>query len=327
MPNEGLRKAAAGRILSGYRTGEPLSTADALHVLSHEFQLSLSGVVFSTKDADLVPDTPSCTDCEKRSGNLDTDLFGDLKSKAVCLDPICFGQKARAAWKVRAKKAKDAGERVLTADEARTVASGTNTNWTLVDSAIYRGSDRTTAREVVKKAGAEIPIAIGLDVDSGQVLRCYPASTIRKLLKAKSGSKKRQGGVAKATETESQIEAKRQKEATLHAYESCISALVGGVESGVFGDALARSTLEFVALNAPGPALDMVAARRGVKFGDLLKVSGPDDGLLAELVLATALVQSDMSEGVPDDVQAAFLEYGLDPKKVRRNKLRDRKKK
>jgi len=57
--------------------------------------LDLNGVPFKKKDAELVPEAGTCSECTKRTGSV-PGLFADIKKKDVCTDPICFHGKLDA---------------------------------------------------------------------------------------------------------------------------------------------------------------------------------------------------------------------------------------
>lgn len=70
--------------------------------IQYSFHLTLAKAPFDTKAADLVPAAGSCIACPKRTG-ANALLFGDIKEKDTCTDPVCFQAKL-AAFVARRRK-------------------------------------------------------------------------------------------------------------------------------------------------------------------------------------------------------------------------------
>jgi ParB/RepB/Spo0J family partition protein len=118
IPVPELQKQALKGILDENQYGDgPMSYRDAREYIAEHFTLALSGAPFDTKDATLVPKAGACGPCPKRTGN-QPDLFGDVKSRDVCIDPVCFQAKRQALAQRRLEQLKAEGRTVITGSAA-----------------------------------------------------------------------------------------------------------------------------------------------------------------------------------------------------------------
>lgn len=108
VPNDKLQEQACEHILCGYNGHGPMSYREAADYVHRTYARQLSGAPFDTKDADLVPESGSCTKCPKRTGN-NRDLFGEVSRGDPCTDPACFRAKKDEAWKTRQERAAASG--------------------------------------------------------------------------------------------------------------------------------------------------------------------------------------------------------------------------
>lgn len=69
-----------------------LPLRDFLAWIEQNILLSLNRVPFDTKDATLLPEAGSCTECPKRTG-FNTLLFGEMSQHDSCTDAACFNTK------------------------------------------------------------------------------------------------------------------------------------------------------------------------------------------------------------------------------------------
>lgn len=97
---------------------EEYTTRGLANLIQRDYMLRLKDAPFDTADGALVPQAGPCTTCPKRTG-AQPELFADVESEDVCTDKICFAGKRDAAWKIRTKEHKAAGQRVLTQQEAK----------------------------------------------------------------------------------------------------------------------------------------------------------------------------------------------------------------
>jgi ParB/RepB/Spo0J family partition protein len=63
--------------------------------IENEITLNLDSISFDKEDEKLIPKTPSCINCPKRSG-YNKSLFNDIEEKDRCFDKGCFDQKLKA---------------------------------------------------------------------------------------------------------------------------------------------------------------------------------------------------------------------------------------
>jgi ParB/RepB/Spo0J family partition protein len=99
---------------------QDMSYRKAHEYIQREFMLELKQAIFDIKDATLVKKSGSCADCPKRTGN-QPELFGDVKSKDVCTDSVCFGIKKAAHFLIIRNKAEAEGAKVITGKEAQKI--------------------------------------------------------------------------------------------------------------------------------------------------------------------------------------------------------------
>ena len=119
MP-EALQEKATKELLNFPAGGEQVSQRRAFDFIQSRYMLSLEGAPFDVTDAELHPEAGACSTCPKRTGN-QRELFGDVASEDVCTDPDCFSVKKERVWQLRVERAKEAGQEVLAAKEAKKV--------------------------------------------------------------------------------------------------------------------------------------------------------------------------------------------------------------
>ena len=119
MP-EALQEKATKELLNFPTGGEQVSQRRAFEFIQSRYMLSLEGAPFDVTDAELHPEAGACSTCPKRTGN-QRELFGDVPSEDVCTDPDCFSVKKERVWQLRVERAKEAGQEVLAAKEAKKV--------------------------------------------------------------------------------------------------------------------------------------------------------------------------------------------------------------
>jgi ParB/RepB/Spo0J family partition protein len=97
-----------------------MSYRDARDWIQRRYMLELKEAIFDIKDATLVKKSGSCTDCQKRTGN-QPELFGDVKSKDVCTDAVCFGMKKAAHFLIVRNKAEAEGATIIAGAAAKKI--------------------------------------------------------------------------------------------------------------------------------------------------------------------------------------------------------------
>lgn len=79
--------------------GEPMTPKAAAAFIRDRYMLRLATAPFDTLAAGLLPDTPACGSCPKRTG-ANPQLFADITDADTCTDPTCFAAK-KAAQRAR----------------------------------------------------------------------------------------------------------------------------------------------------------------------------------------------------------------------------------
>lgn len=138
--------------------------------------LRLTDAPFDVTDAKLVPKAGACNACPKRTGN-QAQLFADVKSPDLCIDPACFKAKKAALFAIRLKEAKAGGQEVLEGKAADRATHGGG--YRKLDDSEWVGNKRKTVRELVKKA--KPPITLALD-SRGEVHELVRQADVMKVL-------------------------------------------------------------------------------------------------------------------------------------------------
>lgn len=98
--------------------GEPMTPKAAAAFISSRYMLRLATAPFDPTAADLLPDTPACGACPKRTG-ANPQLFADITEADTCTDTTCFAAK-KAAQRARVvDELRATGYTVLEAEAAR----------------------------------------------------------------------------------------------------------------------------------------------------------------------------------------------------------------
>ena len=123
MPDATTRERAIQDIVFPKHREDPLPYKEAEAVIHERYMISLRSTPFEQGDATLLgPEgkPEACTSCALKTGN-NPERFGDVKDKNTCTNPTCYRAKCALAWERTAAKAKAAGQRVLTDEEAEEV--------------------------------------------------------------------------------------------------------------------------------------------------------------------------------------------------------------
>jgi ParB/RepB/Spo0J family partition protein len=140
IPSEKERERLASGILKPKYRNAPLTVKETRDLIRSDFMVSLRGVEWDLKDAELVPvkmdakgvriSGGACSDCLFRTGN-DEALQESLSDgggsrgtdKNSCMLPTCFQAKKAACWKRAKASTEEAGGKVLAEAEAKKVFS------------------------------------------------------------------------------------------------------------------------------------------------------------------------------------------------------------
>lgn len=121
---EGLQEKALKDVRVGGGSGGdgpgPLNCRAAAALIQRDYMLRLKGAAFDPKDPELGTGAGACEPCPKRTGN-QRDLFGDVRGRDICTDPLCFRAKTVAAAEARRAKLEAEGRTVLTGDQAKKI--------------------------------------------------------------------------------------------------------------------------------------------------------------------------------------------------------------
>lgn len=146
--------------------------------------LRLDAARFKITDASLVPDAGSCKECPKRTG-AQPEVFADVDSADVCIDPACFHAKEAAHEEIVIAEAKKKGQRIITEREAKKLWSW---EFSKIDGFVRadRPDDRVGGSKMLKTIlgkDAPEPILMQNPHKDGELIEVYPADKVSKLLK------------------------------------------------------------------------------------------------------------------------------------------------
>jgi ParB/RepB/Spo0J family partition protein len=97
-----------------------LSYRGAVEWIRNNVMLKLADARFKISDASLLAEAGSCDGCQKRT-DANPDLFNDLDSQAICIDPKCFHQKEDAHTANLIEQQRKKGFEVIDGKEAKEV--------------------------------------------------------------------------------------------------------------------------------------------------------------------------------------------------------------
>lgn len=122
VPTLALRTKALKELTEKDRNGDIPSVRQAQMILRNRYMLDLKSASFPINDKDLAGGP--CKSCPKRTGNMPTDLFDDVKNANVCTDPDCYQVKAVAHKQRVAAEAEAKGLTVVTGEAANKLTGG-----------------------------------------------------------------------------------------------------------------------------------------------------------------------------------------------------------
>jgi ParB-like chromosome segregation protein Spo0J len=197
IPDADLQTKAATEITEGKRgASEPMSTRDAAAHIQADYMLQLREAPF---DANLVPDAGACMLCPKRTG-AQPELFADVTSADVCTDPICYRGKVTALWQLRTAKAKETGQRVVTAKESKEIFEQWDPKRLRWDAPFVKLDDTCQEdpkrRTYQKLLGKKVEVALARD-PAGNIRELLAKDAVPKLLKAAGHDFKAEQAAAK----------------------------------------------------------------------------------------------------------------------------------
>jgi ParB/RepB/Spo0J family partition protein len=226
LPVPKLQNAMIEEIISAAEY-EPYSYAQAKDLVEEDYMLRLDTAPFDTADAELVAKAGPCTTCPHRTGN-QAELFDDVGSKDLCVNPPCFTKKKDADWKAKAQAAKQTGQKVLEGDAAAKALTYSSA-YTKLDDPNQNDPKRRTYRQLL---GKDAPVPVLVRDARGGAVEVVPTKVATKLIKDQHKWARDKG--ASAAETGKAEAAKARHETKVHRLtaESALGALVVEVEKG-----------------------------------------------------------------------------------------------
>lgn len=223
--------------------------------------LKLDAARFKITDASLVPEAGSCRECPKRTG-ASPDLFTDVDSADVCIDPACFHSKSAAHEAIVLAQAKAKGQHVILEKEAKKLWSYEHSK---IDGYVRldRPDDRVGGSKMLKTLlGKDMPQPIIMQNPhkKGELIEVLPTSKVTKLLKD-SGKITAAPRAQKPTETDRPIEERRDynnrwQEETLRQTNAKLKGWTGEIPASLLRAFLVHH-FELADEGPFGPALDL----------------------------------------------------------------------
>lgn len=329
IPNAALQvKALSHATQEDYMGGKPSLRAFQKWVHDN-MMFRLDRARFDIKSITIVPEAGACGTCDKRTG-ANPDLFADIDSADVCIDPTCYNGKTAAHDEAELAKAAERGVRVLEGQAAQRALSSQYSHEG------YRRLDRAIADVAGKKSlktllGKDVPVPVLVrDPGTGELIEMLPTDQINRLLEAKGliSTEKAEADRKRALESETaKLKAKADALFRKCAIEDCVAELRNQSESIIFTPLLRLiSKRLLVGLNAKHRehtaimlGLGKVATAEGI-------IDHIDDtaGVNTVTVLLTLLMQHDADHdtfgGVSpyDNIQAVADELNIDLPAIKR---------
>lgn len=194
IPDSKLQATALKDVLSGeydYQEGanRSLSYRSAQRMVQTKYMLKLSDAVFDTTCPTLLKVAGTCTTCPKRTG-YEPELFSDVKSADVCIDPPCFHKKEEAHTALQVAAAQAKGQTVISGREAAELRGNGYADklkgYRRLDSVEDSPSDAPLRKLIGKQMQAEgiKPVLIENPRKPGDMLECLTNEVVLRLLKA-----------------------------------------------------------------------------------------------------------------------------------------------
>lgn len=163
IPNEQLQVEALQEV-AGDDEREACTAKKGGEIIRERFMLRLVDAPFDRASTELVAAAGACTVCPKRSGN-QHELFADVASPDVCIDPTCYRSKLDAHFKVLQVVAKKTDAKVLSQKDSQKVFDKFgdrltyNSGFHSLDDKVYDGTRSVEVRKLVKDTKVEVTLA------------------------------------------------------------------------------------------------------------------------------------------------------------------------
>lgn len=235
MPEQLQAKAAKEIATPRYADGDAMTYREAASHVRRNFMLELAKAPFDATDAELYPTAGACTTCPSRTG-AQPELFGDVKEKDICANPICYRAKVDADWKSReTEAAAGRGPKVVSAKESKAIFQdyGLKNDAPYVDVTANCHDDekwRSYKELLGKAAKAHIVVARNL---KGEVVELVPKEGLKKVLDDVGRIKRRKGqAAAKSTKEDKAAREREAKKAAVRreAVNRAVGLIVAKVE-------------------------------------------------------------------------------------------------
>lgn len=195
IPDEGLQIKALDFCTRDDWQGDVPSYRECARHVQNEYMLRLDKARFSVADATLVPEAGSCSECPKRTG-ANPDLFKDVDSADVCIDPKCFRAKEDAHTALVVADAQAKGQTVIAGEDAAELVYDSYRSKLKGYKRLDSVEDSPTDQPLRKIIGAQMeaegikPTMIENPRKRGELLACLPNEAVLRLLKAVEGQAK-----------------------------------------------------------------------------------------------------------------------------------------
>lgn len=290
------------------------------------YMLRLAQAPWSKADDKLVPKAGACSQCPKRTGN-QRELFDDIKSPDLCIDPACFRDKMDAVFKLR----KAEGAPVLEGKEAKAeLGAYDGKKYQRMDTERYiSGHGHKKVSQIVKKAKPQVTLA--QDPRTGHVVELVERAVVDKALR----EQRRDSPAAARGSTPDYMKRQReQQKLTAAVAERCLALGAAAAEKSTDHDALLRTLVIGLARRMYHDGQVRICKRRGIEVPETKRMYGGThrdyEGALVKAIEAADMAavrgfgweltvtlyapQNHMlaGEGWNKELQA----LGIDPKKV-----------
>ncbi|MDP9902638.1 ParB/RepB/Spo0J family partition protein [Variovorax ginsengisoli] len=212
IPDSALQQKALDKAVEKDYQGSTCSYRNFVLWVHQNVMLRLDKARFKITDATLVPEAGSCKECPKRTG-ANPDLFADVDSADVCIDPKCFNNKQAVHDEARVATAQAAGQQIITEREAKKLWAY-DSIYTKIDgyTRLDLPDDRLESNKKLKNVlgkDAPQPILFQNPYNRGELIEVLPTEKVNEILKERGLITPTQ---AKAQRSISAGEAKRKAE-------------------------------------------------------------------------------------------------------------------
>lgn len=265
IPTPALQKEALKAVTDENRFKEPMSYREAAEHIQRNYMLRLADAPFDSTDAKLVEKAGACGACPFNT-LAQPDLFPDVKSgkEGVCTNPTCFQSKCDAHDVQTLAKAKEAGQKILSGEDAKKVFpygphSSAQGGYTALDDSVFVDNKSVEVRKLVGKDVKPVIVKVtnGHGPDGkAQLKEVIPAAELAAILKEKGvkvDADRRSNRGSNKEETNRRKKAKQETAFRFALYAKIRAELPGKLE---------REDLELIASELIGHRFDSLTAKK-----------------------------------------------------------------